>query len=89
MTQVKPVINWLIDQKHLPADSKFRDPLSKPQGSSKFGYGREHVLAMLEHCDADPTLVWMGRAIRMLACTGLRREELVGLRWSDVDPDGA
>jgi integrase len=45
----------------------------------------QQVVKLVETAEHDdPTL---GTAIVLAAVTGLRRGELVGLRWSDIDPD--
>lgn len=85
LTEIKTVVNWLIDEKHLPQDAKFRFRLSKPEGCDQYCYTREQVQAMLALCDEQPALKWLGNIIRVLACTGLRIGELAGLRWTDID----
>jgi integrase len=88
LTQVKTVLNWLIDEKHLPGEAKFRFRLSKPEGNETYCYTPEQVQAMLRLCDGAPGLFWLGNIIRVLACTGLRIAELAGLRWTDIDFTG-
>ena len=88
LTQIKSVLNWLMDEKHLPREAGFRFPLSKPDGSDTCCYTREQVRAMLTLCDRNVDLVWLGNIIRVLVFTGLRIGELAGLRWTDIDFEG-
>jgi integrase len=88
LTQIKTVLNWLMDERHLPREAGFRFRLSKPDGSDTYCYSREQVQAMLTLCDRNVDLAWLSHIIRVLACTGLRIGELAGLRWTDIDIDG-
>jgi integrase len=88
LTQLKTILKWLVEEKLLPADSLFRFPISKPQGSDTHCYTLEQVTAMLEVCSQDEGLHWLQFMIVVLACTGLRISELVGLRWTDIQADG-
>lgn len=85
LTQIKTVLNFLMDEKHLPRESGFRFRLSKPDGSDTYCYKRDEVLAMAELCSLLPDLKWLENIIRVLACTGLRIAELAALRWTDID----
>ena len=84
LTLLKSVVNWLVDQGHLPPGSQLKYPLRKPQGTDTYCYAPAEVLAMIEHCERTPDLVWLRNVIIALAHTGLRIGELAGLRWSDV-----
>lgn len=88
LTQVKTVLNWLIDEKHLPRESGFRFRLSRPEGNETYCYTPQQIQAMLKRCDNDRTLHWQGNITRVLTCTGLGIGELVGLRWTDLDFEG-
>lgn len=88
LTQIKTVLNWLMDEKHLPREAGFRFRLSKPDGSDTYCYIREQVQAMLTLCERNVDLIWLGAVIRVLACTDLRIGELAGLRWPDIDFEG-
>ena len=44
---------------------------------------------MICHCAKTAGLEWIRLVIVVLACSGLRISELVGLRWSDVDLPGS
>ena len=87
LTEIKTVLNWLMDEKHLPREAGFRFRLSKPDGSDTYCYLRHEVLAMLELCSEQQDLGWLENIIRVLACTGLRIGELASLRWTDIDFD--
>tara|TARA_R110002072_G_C7978872_1_gene535943 strand:+ start:898 stop:2118 length:1221 start_codon:yes stop_codon:yes gene_type:complete len=88
LTEVKSVLNWLMDERHLPREASFRFRLAKPIGNDTYCYSREQVLAMLQHCEKHPELAWLRNIILVLACTGLRIGELAGLRWTDIDFKG-
>jgi len=88
LTEVKSVLNWLMDEKHLPREASFRFPLSKPDGSDTYCYTREQVVEMLKLCEQQPDLEWLRNIILVLACTGLRIGELASLRWTDIDFEG-
>ncbi len=85
LTEIKTVMNWLMDEKLLPREAGFRFRLSKPDGSDTHCYQRHEVLAMLTLCSEQQDLGWLNNIIRVLACTGLRIGELAGLRWTDID----
>lgn len=42
---------------------------------------------MLDHCKTSEDLTWLRNVITALACTGVRIEELVSLKWSDIKFD--
>jgi integrase len=79
------IVKWLVEGQHLPEACRFLLKLSKPAGSPTFCYTKRQVCRMLAFCYVDPKLVWLGQAITALATTGLRINELVKLRWSDID----
>lgn len=82
---LKSITNWLVDAERLPASSRNREKLAKPQGTNRYCYQPVEVRAMLEYCAARPELHWLGLVILALAHTGMRIGELAGLRWSDLD----
>lgn len=87
MTTIKQVAKYLVEQKHLPASCAFRCPLTKPSGTDKHCYSVEEVVAILELARSLPGCLWIYRALVGLAYTGLRIQELAGLRWSDFSDE--
>ncbi|QDU61707.1 Tyrosine recombinase XerC [Planctomycetes bacterium Pan216] len=79
------IVNWLVEEGHLPPESAFKLHLRKSQGSTTYCYTKQQVTRMVEFCNDHPDLVWMARVIAALATTGLRIGELAQLRWSDLD----
>ncbi|MEX2140543.1 MAG: tyrosine-type recombinase/integrase [Pirellulales bacterium] len=80
------VVRFLAEEKKLLDRSQpFTLRLSKPEGSDRYCFRREEVMAMVEHCRSTPGLHWFVDVIVGLATTGLRSEEFNGLRWSDID----
>ena len=85
LTQIKTAFNWWISEKLLPESARIRMPLRKPTGTDTYCYREEEVMAMLELCRANPSLVWLADVIVGLIYTGMRISELADLRWSNVD----
>lgn len=85
LTQLKSVVNWLIDEQRLPAECRIVYKLQKPEGTDTYCPRPIEVRGMIDHCLAQPELVWLGNVLFGLAHLGLRISELAGLRWSDVD----
>ncbi|PHR90594.1 MAG: hypothetical protein COA78_34960, partial [Blastopirellula sp.] len=79
------IANWLVEQKKLSESCRFHIKLSKPDGSSTYCYSKQEVTRIIQYCNDDPSLQWLARVITALATTGLRINELAGLRWSDID----
>jgi integrase len=84
VTEVKTVMNWLIDQKRLSPEHRVVLLLVKPEGCDAYCYTIEQVSDMVLYCKANE-LVWLADVLIGLACTGLRINELASLRWSDLD----
>ena len=87
MTTIKQISKYLIEYKYLPSSCAFRCRMSKPQGTDVHCYSAEEVSAILELTKAMPELERMHHALVGLAYTGLRIQELAGLRWSDLSDD--
>lgn len=77
----------MADWQQEAAACKIDYSLSKPQGTDTYCYTGVEVVAMIQHCEAVPQLVWLGNVIIALAHLGVRIGELAGLRWTDVDLD--
>jgi integrase len=84
---VKSVMKWLIGKRLVPESCRFTLKLRKPQGSDTYCYTPQQVRAMLDHCESRVELKWLGYIIMVLALTGLRISELLGLRARDIDLD--
>ena len=87
LTTIKQVIKFLMEEGALPPTQSFRLRMSKPQGSDVHCYTTEEVTAILARARSLPDMEWMYRALVGLAFTGLRIQELAGLRWSDISDD--
>jgi integrase len=84
---IKSVIKWLIGKQLVPESCRFTLKLRKPQGSDTYCYTPQQVRAMLDHCESHVEFRWLGYIIMVLALTGLRISELLGLRARDIDLD--
>ncbi len=85
LTTLKQAIKWLIDAKHLIGVAPVELKLRKAEGQPAYCYRPQEIRAMVELCQAQASLKWLGDVIIALACTGLRISELSSLRWADVD----
>ena len=79
------VMKYLIEEKHLPAELKFRMKLPKVTGSDVHRFSIAEVDAILTLAESLDGYKWMYQALACLAYTGMRISELVNLRWSDVN----
>jgi integrase len=84
LTTLKSISKWLVGEKLIPADCLLRYSLSKPDGTDTYCYHPDEVATMISHCTSKPNLVWLANLIVLLAHTGMRIGEAVGLRWSDI-----
>jgi integrase len=57
------------------------EPPRKPRGKQVVAYTVEQVQAVL----ASATTLWLKLFIRLGLATGMRRSELLGLRWTEID----
>ena len=85
LTTLKQAVKWFVESDLLPAQCLIKLPVSKPHGTTTYCYRVEEFVAMVEHCKANPELVWLHDVIVGLGCTGLRIRELAALRWTDID----
>lgn len=84
-TFLKSVVKWMVGEELLPTASLIRLKLKKPQGTTTRCYTRAEVQAVVEFCRGRTDLHWLADVIVALVMTGLRINELAGLRWGDVD----
>ena len=89
LTALKAVKNFLVEEGLLPESARVRISLQRSQESTTYCYRRDEVQAMLQLCQTDPDLHWLGDILLTLACTGLRISELIGLRWTDIQTDAS
>jgi integrase len=82
---VSALFTWAISEGLLGDAAHPVEGSTRPEGSA----ARDHVLS-----DAELVAVWnaagdddFGRIIRLLVITGARRQEIGGMRWSEIDPD--
>jgi integrase len=85
LTVLKQAIRWLIENGDLTDMKPIVMRMRKPQSQRPYCYRPQEVEAMLIHCREQPALNWLGDVIAALACTGVRIDELVNLKWEDVD----
>ena len=85
LTTLNQAVKWFVESDHLPAQCLIKLSVSKPHGTTTYCYRVEEFVAMVEHCKANPELVWLHDVIVGLGCTGLRISELAALRWTDID----
>lgn len=85
LTMVKSIMKWFVENGLLPATCRISQPLRKPDESSTYCWSAAEVAAIVDMCNENKELGWLGDAVTGLACSGLRISELAGLRWADVD----
>ncbi len=81
---LKAAFKWLSGQGLIQAPP-LKLQTRKPNSQRAYCYKTEEVEAMLSHCDQSPKLAWLRHIITALASTGMRIEELLQLRCSDID----
>ena len=84
-TTVKQVLNFLVEQKRLPAEAKINLKLPKPKGTDTHCWRPDELKAILAFTHERAELRWLYDVVLTLTYTGLRIGELIALRWTDVD----
>ena len=84
-TTVKQVLNFLVEQKRLPAEAKIKLKLPKPKGTATHCWRPDELKAILAFTHGRAELRWLYDVALTLTYTGLRIGELIALRWTDVD----
>lgn len=87
-TALRKALQDAVDRGHLPRNvADLANPPTQKQARSRNAreqaWSGEQVRTFVAHLDDDRHAA----AIRLMLATGLRRAELLGLRWSDVDLD--
>lgn len=81
------IVKWLVEEGTLPPQHRFVLKLAKPEGTTTYCFTKAQVARMIEYCAGISKLTWLGNVITALATTGFRINELVKLRWTDIDLD--
>lgn len=87
LVTLKQAIGWMIDAKHLTGCVRIILPLGKAESERAYCYRAVEVQAMVACCRQVASLDWLGNIIIALACTGMRIDEQVNLKWLDIDFD--
>lgn len=93
---LRAFFNWAEDEGHVDVSALADvDPPKKEKKSPSFltpGQLENVLNTISEHAEATtdavgrtPDVQWLRDAIQIAVCTGLRRSELVNLRWADID----
>jgi integrase len=83
LNTLKHVLNLAVDWELIPLNPCKRiKPPRVPAGRVRYLQPTE-LRAVLEACP-----LWLRPIVALLVCTGMRRSELLGLRWLDVDRQG-
>lgn len=85
LTTLKQCVHWLTEAGHLIGHEPIVLKLRKAESQRAYCYRPVEVEAILKRCCEIPELGWLGDAVTGLACTGVRIEELVQMKWSDLD----
>jgi integrase len=85
LTTLVQAYNWLREEHHLTGVEPLHLSLTPTESQRPYCYTTGQVAAMVQHCQDNPSLAWLGGVIIALASTGFRISELASLRWSDVD----
>jgi integrase len=78
-------IKWLIDAGHLPGKEYVKIKFAKVESQRAYCWRQAEVVAIVQFCQTNPKLHWLGDVATALACTGLRISELAAMRWGDID----
>lgn len=89
-TALRKALQDAVDRGHLPRNvADLANPPTQKQARSRNArdkaWSSEQVRTFLAHLDGDRHAA----AMRLMLATGLRRAELLGLRWTDVDLDAS
>lgn len=85
LTTLKQAVKWMIEAKHLIGCEPIELPLRKVESERAYCYRPAEVRAIVDRCRQLPSLNWLGDVVVGLACTGMRIDELVNMKWTDVD----
>jgi integrase len=77
---LKHLLNFAVDSGMLPANPAFRVRLPKPPAGRVRYLQPGEFQAVLGHCPP-----WIKPIVQLAVATGMRRGEILSLRWMDVD----
>ena len=84
-TLIKQTVKFFVRKNLLPAHSKIDIKVPKTKATGRHAFSIEEADAILEKARNLQDGDWMYRALLGLTFTGMRVNELVSLRWSDID----
>ena len=100
IAQMRQFINWLIDKRGYQINNPFRDVVRRPVANNKITINREEFECLLKQIKPQCGYIvlpsgerknlyrnWMGFAFRLALETGLRREEFLNIKYSDIKED--
>ncbi len=85
LTTLKQCVRWLIEDGKLIGCQPIKLKLRKVESQRAYCYRSAEVRAIVDRCNASKPLKWLADVVIALACTGMRIDELVNLKWSDID----
>lgn len=84
-TLIKQTVKYFVSKNLLPAHSKIDIKVPKNKETNRYAFSIDEVEAILEKAKSLQQGDWMYRALLGLTFTGMRVNELVSLKWSDID----
>lgn len=84
VTIIKQFANFLKEEGFVPERFRLKFPLSKPAENWRYCFTERQFGAMLELAKSQPRTEWLYPVIYSLGLTGLRVNELRGLRLTDI-----
>lgn len=85
LTTLKQINKWMIGEGHLADTCRIVMKLPRDKQSTTYCWRIEEFRAIVEHCQSDSSLNWLGEVCTTLGLTGMRISELAQLRWTDLD----
>jgi integrase len=80
LTVLTRILSWGVDEGVLDTNRALKiERLHEPVVRADILWSEDELSALLKHCSEA-----VGRAVRLAALTGLRKGDVVGLKWSDI-----